>query len=163
MALPKPKSQKVFTMAAPLFDRLRDENPKVQEEVEPFNTYTMSETVRSIGQELFHMLNTRTSQIPYSIYATREDLMDTDLNHHYGLPDFASFDVVESMAAQKLARQIRRVVEHYECRLSNVGVRLVGLDENEKLIVEISGIVYLDPYHERHTFPIEITRSNGTS
>lgn len=161
MALPKAESRLPVTMPAPLFDRLADENPEQKVELQPFQTYSIDETLLSIAQELDYLLNTRTSQIPYSIYASRENLMDTDVSHRYGLPDFARFDTTDSFGAKRLARQIRRTVEDYESRLSNVTVRLIGMDNRQKLIVEISGIVYAMAPQQRFTFSVKLDRQPG--
>lgn len=161
MAVAKSQHQQIPLMPAPLFDRLVDENPLAQEESRPLKTYTIDETLQSISQELYYLLNTRTSIIPYSIYATREEVEETDISNRYGLPDFSKFGIPDSTAGKKLARQICRAVEHYESRLSNVSVRLVGLDQNQHLVIEISGIVYAYPSRERFTFPVAIDRPQG--
>lgn len=161
MAVPKLKPKPVVTFPAPLFDRLIDEEPEIDVELQPFKTYTVDETLQSIGQQLYLLLNTRTSAIPYSIYATREQVLEDDLSLRYGLPDFSRFDVMESNSARLLVRQICRIVEHYESRLSRVGVRLIGLDLNKHLRIEISGILYGTPARERFTFPVAIDRPQG--
>ena len=154
------KSGKIEVIA-PLFDRLVDENPRVIEEPIPFKTYSVPEVIASISRELDNLLNTRSSKIPYSLYASREELRDENLSHHYGLPDFRHFDVADDQGAALLVRQIRRIVEHYESRLSNIGVRILGSDGDKRLIVEISGIVNVFPTPESYTFPVTINQSGG--
>jgi type VI secretion system lysozyme-like protein len=161
MAVAKQNPKQEISFPAPLFDRLVDDNPLILEELHPLKTYTMDETLQSISQELHYLLNTRSSAIPYSIYATREDLMSEDLSNRYGLADLPRFDVMESLAAKRLARQIRRTVEHYESRLSNVSVALLGFTENKQLMIQISGIVYAYPSGQRFTFPVSIDRQLG--
>lgn len=158
MAIAQPKSKLAYTFPVPLFDRLIDENPEVQDEVHPFVYYTVEETLQSIGQELSHILNTRTSAIPYSLNATREEVLDEDISHRYGLPDFSKFDITESNSARKFVQQICRVVEHYESRLSYVSVKVIGIDANKHLRIEISAILKGFPAKERFTFPVAIDR-----
>ena len=150
------KKSGIIEVIALLFDRLVDHNPRVQEEAIPFKTYTVPEVVESIARELDNLLNTRTSRIPYSMYASREELLDTDLSYRYGLPDFSQFDVADDRGADLLVRQIRRLVEHYEPRLSNIGVRILGSDVSKRLIVEISGVINVFPTPESFTFPVTL-------
>lgn len=145
---------------APLFDRLKDESPDVKTEPVPFKVYTVPEVVDSIARELDNLLNTRSSRVPYSMYASREDLAQDELSHTYGLPDFTSYDVADSAGQDLLVRQIKRLVDHYESRLSNIGVRILGSDKNKRLIVEISGIINVFETPERFTFPVKIKEPN---
>lgn len=148
-------------IAAPLFDRLIDEDPSNPDEAQPLKAYTIEETIESIGQELGRLLNTRTSTVPYSIYASREELNTPDLSNQYGLPDFSTYDVTNVLSAQRLIRQISRLVEHYESRLTKVSVKILGLDANKKLLVEISGLLYTYPTAERFTFNVEMEPTLG--
>ena len=145
-----------INVTAPLFDRLIDENPRVQEEPLPFKSYTVPQVLESIGRELGNLLNTRSSKIPYSIYASREELYDQELSHSYGLPDFSKFDIADAHGADLLIRQVKRLVEHYEPRLSNVGVRIAGADQDKRLVIEITGIINVFPAPEEFTFPVKI-------
>lgn len=160
MTQPRKYVETPILMPAPLFDRLIDEDPSNQEEAQPLKTYTIEETLQSIGQELSRLLNTRTSTVPYSIYASREELNTQDLSNQFGLPDFSTYDITNPLSAQRLIRQITRVVAHYESRLTKISVRILGLDVNKKLIVEISGILYALPSLERFTFNVEMENSN---
>jgi type VI secretion system lysozyme-like protein len=104
-------------IAASIFDRLTDYDPRNSREVAPSEGEQVRSHKESVARDLTSLLNTRRSQadIPEEFVYTRESLAA------YGVEDFTT----APMDRESIRRAIERTVRIFEPRLSRVQVVLV--------------------------------------
>jgi type VI secretion system protein ImpF len=104
-------------IAASIFDRLTDYDPRNSREVAPPEGEQVRSHKESVARDLTSLLNTRRSQadIPEEFVYTRESLAA------YGVEDFTT----APMDRESIRRAIERTVRIFEPRLSRVQVVLV--------------------------------------
>lgn len=104
-------------VAASIFDRLTDYDPRNSREVAPPEGEQVRSYKESVARDLTSLLNTRRSQadIPEEFVFTRESLAA------YGVEDFTT----APMDRESIRRAIERTVRIFEPRLSRVQVVLV--------------------------------------
>ncbi len=136
-----------FEVRAPLFERLVDRDPKSRRELRPSRTFDRGLLKASIRRELQRLLSTRSS-LPANQTAGRE-LTVID----YGIPDFSTVFPKNQADRVRLAAVIRRAIEVFEPRLSQVSVRIEPLPEDHlKLIGAIRGVLVVDEVAEPISF-----------
>lgn len=107
----------------PLFDRLASAPS------EPSSTHleTMEAIQASIGRELRHLFNTRSSLAPADYVQGSGTVLE------YGIPDFSALGSQSAAELAQLATALRLAVERYEPRLSDVTVQVGASPSRQEL------------------------------
>lgn len=122
-------------VAASLFDRLTDEDPRNSREVPPTEWEQLRAHKDSVARDLTSLLNTRRSDldIPEEFVFTRESLAA------FGVEDFTT----APMDRESIRRAIERTVRLFEPRLRSVQVTLVE-GGDFKFSFRITGMLRVD-------------------
>lgn len=146
------------TVAAPLFDRLVDLEPRSRREARPFRALDRRGLRESVRRELERLLNTRSS-LPASRLAERE-LTVID----YGVPDFVDQTPKNPTDRARIAKILERTIAAFEPRLREVRVEIGDLrDEKQALWVKVDALLVVDEVREPISFPAVIRRGAGES
>ena len=142
---------------APLFDKLRDENPQIKEEHPIFKKYDRKELLVSVQKEVSNILNTR-CKMPYQEY---KDLDPADLEYGFpelfGLPDQSYADPKTPEGADKMADLIANAIEIFEPRLANVSIEIQEFHkQDQSLSVGVSGDLVIGDVREPISFPVAV-------
>lgn len=108
-------SELVYSMAAPLFDRLAHHGA----ETDAGNLRTLDAVQGSIGRELHRLFNTR-SALDLSDYEHGDATV-----LEYGIPDFSALSGQDVLGLVRFQSALRLAVERYEPRLENVTATVV--------------------------------------
>lgn len=108
-------SELVYSMAAPLFDRLADHGA----ETDGGNLRTLDAIQGSIGRELHRLFNTRSSLDPGDYEQGDATVLE------YGVPDFSALSAQDALGLERLEASLLLAVERYEPRLTDVTVSVV--------------------------------------
>lgn len=137
----------LHTVRASLIDRLVDETPRSNREARPLRTLSRAKLRESVLRDLSWLLNTRTP-LPGKEY-DRRDLTVID----YGIPDFGYYSPANVDDQALLERRIRRAIECFEPRLTQVRVEVSPVMKNEKtLTVVIQAHLRVDTVMEPVSF-----------
>lgn len=146
---PKP----VLGLRVPLFDRLVDSTPEVQNEHNPLRIYSKAALFDSIARDLSRLLNTRSNRPANTVHLTVLD---------YGIPDFSYISADDELAQRPFAETIRQAIQHFEPRLEEVTIAFVRDPRNSlQLLASISGKVRLGNHTEPITFSVLRQDSHG--
>jgi type VI secretion system lysozyme-like protein len=154
MQIQRHKHTLVRGVIAPLFDRLTDQEPNILEEEPTTYVLTIQGLQASIQRELELLLNTR----PTTREETQEEAGQdpyTPLPMAFGLNEFSWFETVHQFSFSKIARKIEQVITHFEPRLKNVNVMIIGKDPSTlSLQIHIEAELNIPHYYERVHFPL---------
>lgn len=133
-----------------ILDRLFDNEPDNQSEVDPGQHQLLKQLRSSIRRDLEHLLNTRFFVIqPPSIY---KEIDKSLLN--YGLQDLATVNIIDLEKRDDFTRMLEKTLLQYEPRFKSVKVSF--LDDEEKidrtLRFRIDAVIYADPLPETIIF-----------
>jgi len=146
------------TCPVPLFDKLIDKNPSVQEETIPLRTYTRDQLKESIRREISLILNHRRN---LSLIRGNSDEVGSLLGSvlYFGTKDFSNLNYRRDTAWQmRVEDEIGEVINRFEPRLQDVHVEVQGFNEQTRILsIILSGVISVDQVREQITFPIEIT------
>lgn len=136
-----------------IFDRLIDPEPHINESSPSIKTLTRKELKESIHRELYWLLNTTCS-------FSQEELESEERSaFNYGVFDFSNFFPDSSDNRTKLSIMLKKVIESYEPRLSNIVVSVQEMnsrDDNFSLSLVIDAELILDHITEPITFIMAI-------
>lgn len=116
-------SEFIYSMAAPLFDRLAGDPA----ETDSGNLRTFGAIQSSIGRELHRLFNTRSS------------LGLADYEHgdatvlEYGVPEFSALSAQDALGLERLQAALLLAIERYEPRLVDVTVSVVPTERRKDL------------------------------
>lgn len=137
---------------APLFDRL-SLTPEVKTARAHKGFLDRIGQRESLQRELSRLLNTR-SPTPTGRKSPPGERTVID----YGLPDYSAMYTRSTEDQKKLAELVRRTVEVYEPRLSQVKVEAEVLGNSEKAVmVKVSGALSTGSLMERVSFTLQVT------
>lgn len=143
----------------PLFLRLIDEAPQVQEESPPLRILSKDETRASILEELQNLLNT---SIPISIEKYQLMMQTPETQGYpklYGLPDFSNVDPANQSSWPFYEELIEQAITYYEPRLKEVKIKITSFAKNtQTLVANISGSLILGTVIEPFTFSLSFGR-----
>jgi type VI secretion system protein ImpF len=133
-----------------LFDRLIDENPAASREVAPERYYGVNELRASVARDVENLLNTRREaleELPSGFTETGKSL------RMYGLPDFTSFNPLNSGDAERLRGAIESAIAAFEARLQRVMVKVEAAGPNDRAVrFHIEGFLRVEPAPEPVAF-----------
>ena len=134
-----------------LFDRLVDYASTEPTEVRPLRILTMEELRESVRRELDRLLNSRCTLREEELQGRRLTVLE------YGLPDYSGWYTRDPNAQKRLAALVKRTVEAYEPRLSDVEVRVDDAPQNERrLRVFVAGNIRIGDVVEAVSFPLAL-------
>lgn len=137
--------------AAPLFDRLIDDDPGVPNEPVPRRYLDLDGLAESVRQEIHTVLNTRCgwgeSEIDYESRGVPD----------YGLIDLSHLYTNNPQDRAKVARHVARTIAAYEPRMTQVNVVVEGIQkETKRLDLRIEGGLRFGTMIEPVSFPLRI-------
>lgn len=147
------------TCPVPLFDKLVDNDPEVQEETNPFRTYTRDQLKESIRREVSLILNHR-----QSLRAFREDMDEEDPLRgtvlYFGAKDFSNLNYRGDAAwKMRVEDEIVSAITHFEPRLKEVQAEVQTFNEQTRILsVILTGVISVDQVREQITFPVVIEK-----
>lgn len=141
----------------PLFERLIDQQPEQDREIPCKRHYNQFELIQSIEQEVFRILNTRST----AKHSEFEDLINLRENiglvHLFGLADFSQFDGTNGGHRPRIARLCEIAIRIFEPRLNNIKVTILEFDKkSQTLIASISAMIIIPEFQQEITFPMTI-------
>lgn len=142
-------------VSMPLFDRLVDRQPDLRREARPMRTLDRRGLNESVRRELEQLLNTRSPFPVHRLPPAERTVID------YGITDFSLFSPRSFPDRQELAAMIRRAIEAYEPRLTDVRVRLDVPADEAALIGHIEATLVVDRTAGPVTFDLAIDPAEG--
>lgn len=142
-----------------IIDRLLDDNPGVQREVQPTPEQTQRDLHLAVRRDLEALLNTR--QRIAAPPAALKELEQSLVN--YGIPDFTGMNLSSADNRLKFVRLIEAVVRRYEPRFKSVRVTLLDNAEplDRTLRFRIDAVVYAEPTPEKVVFDSALEPATG--
>lgn len=153
------RSDAGLTVRPSLIDSLVDLNPTQPVDI----PMSLSQSARfyreSVRRDVEWLLNTR-----FTAPDPGEELEEVSKSvYAYGLPDFSSYSFSSSVDRGRLLAAIRRTIEVFEPRLTDVEVQLSGAGDKTRQAIRfsISGVLLMDPTPEQVTFDTLLEVSRG--
>jgi type VI secretion system lysozyme-like protein len=138
---------------APLFDRLSLTAEVKGERVAAAGLLDRAGQRESLQRELNRLLNTRSTFL-----TGKKGQKDERTVVDYGLPDYSAMYTRSTEDQKKLAELVRRTVEAFEPRLSQVKVDAEVLGNSDKtMMVKVSGNLANGRLMERVSFSLQVT------
>jgi len=129
-----------------VLDRLFDDEPYNQTEIDPGDHQHLKHLKRSIRRDLENLLNTR-------FYITEppdeyDEIESSLLN--YGLPDLATINIIDIDKRNEFTRKLEQTLREFEPRFKTVRVSYLDNADNtdRTLRFRIDGTIYADPSPE---------------
>ncbi len=133
-----------------LLDRLLDERPDVSAEPAEKRFYDIRAQKNSVARDLEELLNSRQEalwEIPEEFGAVRKSLLV------YGLPDFTTYNLLNSDDRGRLQRAIEGAIASFEPRLHRVRVTMEPPSETDRALrFKVEALLRVDPSPEPVTF-----------
>ena len=140
----------------PLFDRLVDRAPKLRHEVRPARTLDRRGLQESVRRELERLLNTRGPFPAHRLADRPRSVID------YGRPERTGFSAHRIEDRDRLAELIRRTIEAFEPRLSDVRVRLEPVPGDALLLMgSLEGLLQFEGVTEPVSFHTAVETRTG--
>ena len=133
-----------------ILDRLLDNEPHNQSEVDPGNHQRLKELRNSVRRDLENLLNTRYRIIEPGLEF--EQLENSLLN--YGLPDLATVNIIDKNSRKEFTRKLEQILKNYEPRFKSVKITYNdNKDEKDQTLrFRIDATLYADPSPETVVF-----------
>lgn len=133
-----------------ILDRLLDNEPHNQTEVDPGNHQRLKELRNSVRRDLENLLNTRYRIIEPGVEF--EQLENSLLN--YGLPDLATVNIIDKNSRKEFTRKLEQILKNYEPRFKSVKITYNdNKDEKDQTLrFRIDATLYADPSPETVIF-----------
>ena len=142
---------------APLFERLVDFDTDALQEPFVQKFYDSEEVKDSIERELLHLLGTKAKIRKEDYLALAKDPLNYALPFMYGTPDFSYFEGTNTEQWQPFSKYVAKAIEAFEPRLSNIGVRVIGVDNQKQFLdIEINAMINFCGFFEEATFAIKM-------
>jgi type VI secretion system protein ImpF len=129
-----------------ILDRLIDNDPQNQTEVDPGQHQRLKQLRNSVRRDLEFLLNTRFKMIePPEEY---EQLEHSLLN--YGLPDLATINITDIEKRKEFTSKLEKILKEFEPRFKEVKVSYYDNKDNtdRTLRFRIDATLYADPSPE---------------
>lgn len=142
---------------APLFDRLSDFEPEIQEEASPFRLYDERDLRLSIQRECTRILNTRCTLTKKEYEALEPEAMEFPFPRFFGLPDTSIENPKDSLDAHRIIKTMAKAIEIFEPRLHNVRVAIKKYEEpRQVLYLTVEGDVTIGEIVKSVSFPVAL-------
>ncbi|MGQ5523277.1 type VI secretion system baseplate subunit TssE [Chitinimonas sp. PSY-7] len=135
--------------APTLFEKLFDDNPKVQSESNPLRRLNIEQLKESVANDLEALLNSRRGP--------DETLADYPLANHsilsFGILDFVGMSLSNPADCYRICRTLEETILCHEPRLKNVRVHLeADQGSTNSLLFSISALLVVYPAQEPVSF-----------
>ena len=129
-----------------ILDRLLDNEPHNQTEIDPGKHQRLLELRMSVRRDLEKLLNTR-----YRVIEPPESLSQLDHSLlNYGLPDLATINIIDDEKRKAFTLRLEKILKEYEPRFKSVKVAYYENKDNtdRTLRFRIDAVLYADPSPE---------------
>lgn len=129
-----------------ILDRLLDNEPHNQTEIDPGKHQRLKELRSSVRRDLERLLNTR-----YRVVAPPaefEEIEHSLLN--YGMPDLATVNIIDNDRRKEFTHKLENILRRFEPRFKTVKVQYLDNKDNtdRTLRFRIDAVLYADPAPE---------------
>lgn len=143
-----------------VIDRLIDEEPRNSRDLLPTRADTVRALRGAVQRDLDELLNTRNSfaDLPPAFAKVRASVIA------YGLPDFSTVGTRSDLDHNRLCQAIRKAIETFEPRLTDVSVTVVGTRDRpdrpwapkDAVRIRIDARLAMDPSPESVAFDVTL-------
>lgn len=141
----------------PLFERLIDEAPNLDQEVPIKRFYNKFDLIQSIERDVYRILNTR-SAVKHTEFDNLRPISDNmGLPQMFGLADFSQYDGSNGSHRPRIVKLCEIAIGKFEPRLSNVKVTIYDFDkQTQTLNANIAALINIPGFRQEVTFPMVI-------
>lgn len=129
-----------------ILDRLFDDEPHNQTEVDPGHHQLLKQLRNSVRRDLERLLNTR-----FYIMDPSDDYPELDVSLlNYGLPDLATVNIIDIEKRNQFTRKLEETLRSFEPRFKSVKISFLdNADTNDRTLrFRIDAVIYADPLPE---------------
>ncbi len=129
-----------------IIDRLFDDEPENQHEVDPGKHQKIRQLRNSVRRDIENLMNSR-----FRVMEPDEDYDELDRSLlNYGLPDLATINIIDLEKRKKFTTQLEMILREFEPRFKDVTVSyLENKDETDRTLrFRIDATLYADPAPE---------------
>ena len=129
-----------------IIDRLFDDEPHNQTEIDPGKHQRLKELRNSVRRDLERLLNSR-----FRVVEPPEELSEVeDSLLNYGMPDLATINIVDTDKRKDFTHKLETIIRRYEPRFKTVKVQYLDNKDNtdRTLRFRIDAVLYADPAPE---------------
>ena len=129
-----------------ILDRLFDDEPDNQTEVDPGQHQKLKQLRRSVRRDLESLMNTR-----YRVMEPGEEYIELDKSlMNYGLPDLATINITDLDKRKEFTSKMEKILKEFEPRFKDVNVSYLDNKDNtdRTLRFRIDATLYADPSPE---------------
>ena len=157
MGIRKNRKWKVKGVPVPLFDRLTDTSTNKPEEDRIHQVLSKRELMASIQIELTRILNTRCTVDRKTYDQFGPVITSYGVPEFFGLFDLSGIDATDDFQKPKLEKLLKRAIEAYEPRVTNVRVHVIGFhNKQQSLSFQVEADVIIGDVLEPVSFPIDV-------
>lgn len=129
-----------------ILDRLLDDEPHNQTEIDPGKHQRLRELRNSVRRDLERLLNSR-----FRVVEPPEEF--TEIEHsllNYGMPDLATVNIIDTEKRKAFTVKLENILRRYEPRFKTVKVQYLDNKDNtdRTLRFRIDAVLYADPAPE---------------
>ena len=129
-----------------ILDRLFDDEPDNQTEVDPGQHQKLKQLRRSVRRDLESLMNTR-----FRVMEPGEEYIELDKSLlNYGLPDLATINITDLEKRKEFTSKMEKILKEFEPRFKEVNVSYLDNKDNtdRTLRFRIDATLYADPSPE---------------
>jgi len=129
-----------------IIDRLFDDEPENQNEIDPGQHHKLKQLRRSVRRDLENLMNARFRVMEPG--AEYQELEKSLLN--YGLPDLATINITDLDKRKEFTSKMEKILKEFEPRFKKVNVSYLDNKDNldRTLRFRIDATLYADPSPE---------------
>lgn len=129
-----------------IIDRLLDDEPHNQTELDPGKHQRLRELRNSVRRDLEQLLNSR-----FRVVEPPEEF--TEIEHsllNYGMPDLATVNIIDNDKRKEFTQRLENILRRFEPRFKTVKVEYLDNKDNtdRTLRFRIDAVLYADPAPE---------------
>jgi len=129
-----------------ILDRLIDDEPHNQTEIDPGKHQRLKELRSSVRRDLERLLNSR-----YRVIEPAEEFDHIESSIlNYGMPDLATVNIIDNEKRKEFTTKLENILRVYEPRFKTVKVQYLDNKDNtdRTLRFRIDAVLYADPAPE---------------
>lgn len=129
-----------------ILDRLLDDEPDNQTEIDPGQHQKIKQLRRSVRRDLENLMNAR-----FRVIEPAEEFVELDKSLlNYGLPDLATVNITDLDKRKTFTSKMEKILKEFEPRFKDVNVSYLDNKDNtdRTLRFRIDATLYADPSPE---------------
>ncbi len=129
-----------------IIDRLFDDEPDNQNEIDPGQHQRLKQLRRSVRRDLENLMNTR-----FRVMEPDEEYQQLDKSLlNYGLPDLATINITDLDKRKEFTSHMEKILKEFEPRFKDVNISYLDNTDNtdRTLRFRIDATLYADPSPE---------------